>query len=105
MSGTPRAATPRSTRNESESKAGARNEGIPGSPQHRRETAQYLADMILELRNVAKSARLHTVMVPLEYAYYEAFGVANRVEVPDEEIERIRELSRAVEDIESPPDG
>ena len=64
-----------------------------------RETAQYVADMILELRNMAKAAKLFQVMVPLEYAYYEAFSAANRVEVAPEELERIRELSRAAEGI------
>lgn len=63
-----------------------------------RETAQYVADMILELRNMAKALKLYTVTVPLEYAYYEAFSVANRVSAPAGEIERIRELSRAAEE-------
>jgi hypothetical protein len=63
--------------------------------ERQRETAEYLAEMILELRNLARSVKLHTVMVPLEYAYYEAFTVANRVEVPEDEIERIRRLSKA----------
>lgn len=51
--------------------------------------------MILELRNVAKGARLFTVTIPLEYAYYEAFSAANRVAVPEKEAERLRELARA----------
>lgn len=59
-----------------------------------RETAQYVADMILELRNMAKAARLFTITVPLEYAYYEAFSIANRVQVPEGELERLRELAR-----------
>jgi hypothetical protein len=65
-----------------------------------RETAEYLAEMILELRNLARSVKLHTVMVPLEYAYYEAFTAANRIEVPEGEIERIRRLTRVSADIE-----
>lgn len=56
------------------------------------ETAQYIADMVLELRNMAKSAALYATMVPLEYAYYEAFSVANRVEVPKQEAERLNRL-------------
>jgi hypothetical protein len=63
-----------------------------------RDTAQYIADMILELRNMARSAKLFQVMVPLEYAYYEAFSVANRVKVAPEEVERIRELERVAEE-------
>ena len=69
-----------------------------------RETAQYIADMILELRNMAKSAQLYQVMVPLEYAYYEAFSVANKVEVPPEEAERIRVLSKTVAEMDVVPD-
>jgi hypothetical protein len=61
-----------------------------------RETAQYIADMILELRNMAKSAGLYQIMVPLEFAYYEAFSAANRVEIPKGEVERIHELSKTV---------
>ena len=59
------------------------------------ETAQYVADMILELRNMVKAAKLHNVMAPLEYAYYEAFSVANQVDVPQDEIDRIRSLTKA----------
>ena len=47
---------------------------------------------------MAKAAKLFQVMVPLEYAYYEAFAVANRVEVPPEEAERLREFERNAAD-------
>ena len=73
---------------------------IPNLAQRQRDTAEYLSDMILELRNLARSVKLHTVMVPLEFAYYEAFGVAHRVDVPSAEIERIRSLSRAAEEMD-----
>lgn len=75
-------------------------EALPPLAQRQRETAEYLSDMILELRNLARTAKLHTVMVPLEFAYYEAFGVAHRVEVPSAELERIRTLSRASQDLD-----
>jgi|GEM_PF-2335892 len=65
------------------------------------DTAQYVADMILELRNMAKAAKLYTVMVPLEYAYYEAFSRANQVSVPQEEIERLRQLAESAKETES----
>jgi hypothetical protein len=65
-----------------------------GSPVNQRQTAEYLVDIILELRNLARMSKLYTVMVPLEYAYYEAFGIANRVEVSPEEVERIKTLSK-----------
>ncbi|WP_395686155.1 hypothetical protein [Aestuariivirga sp.] len=69
------------------------------SPEQRqRDAAEYLADMILELRNLARSVNLHTIMVPLEYAYYEAFGAAHRIEVPEGEIERIKRLVRVGEE-------
>ena len=69
------------------------------------DTAQYVADMILELRNLAKAAKLFTVMVPLEYAYYEAFSRANRVSVPPEEIERLRLLAEAAKETEDAATG
>ncbi|PZF76916.1 hypothetical protein DK847_10675 [Aestuariivirga litoralis] len=76
---------------------------VPSLAQRQRETAEYLADMILELRNLARSVQLHTVMVPLEFAYYEAFGAAHKVEVPPGEAERIRELSRTAEAFDGDP--
>ncbi len=63
--------------------------------QKQRETAQYVSDMALELRNLARSAKLYQVMVPLEYAYYEAYSMANRVHVPQGEIDHIRDLEKA----------
>jgi hypothetical protein len=68
-----------------------------------RDTAEYISELILEQRNLARAPQLYTVMVPLEYAYYEAFSVANRVEIPDGEIERIKELSRASQELEQLP--
>jgi hypothetical protein len=69
-----------------------------------RDTAQYVADMILELRNMAKSAHLFQVMVPLEYAYYEAFSVANRVATPEAEVERLHQLTKAGELLDAVPE-
>jgi len=77
----------------------------PSFAERQRQTAEYLADMVLELRNLARSVKLYTVMVPLEYAYYEAFGVANRVEVPQAEIDRIKELSRTGEEMDKDPEN
>ncbi len=57
-----------------------------------RQTALYIADMILELRNLAKGAQMTTLQGLLEISYYEAYGVANRVEVPDNELERLQEI-------------
>ena len=77
---------------------------IDPSEKCQKETAQYVADMILELRNMAKSARLFQVMVPLEYAYYEAFSVANRVAMPEAEVERLQQLTRAGELLDAVPE-
>ena len=41
---------------------------------------------------MAKSAALYNAMVPLEYAYYEAFSVANRVNVPKKELDHLHDL-------------
>jgi hypothetical protein len=60
-----------------------------------RDTAQYIADMVLELRNLARTVELKTLQGLLEVSFYEAFSAANRVEVPPEEIEHLRELSKA----------
>lgn len=76
---------------------------LPSLADRQRDTAEYLTDMILEMRNLARSLRLHNVMVPLEFAYYEAFGVAHRVEVPSAELDRIRELSKAAEALDRDP--
>jgi hypothetical protein len=60
-----------------------------------KETAQYIADMVLELRNMAISADHKTLQGLLEVSFYEAFSAANKVEIPIEEIEKLRELSKA----------
>ena len=83
--------------------APAHDQPRPSARERQRDTAEYISEMILELRNLARVNQLYTVMVPLEYAYYEAFSVANKVEVPAEEIERIKELSKVSQDLEQPP--
>jgi hypothetical protein len=60
-----------------------------------RELAQYMADMLLEMRNLAKGAGFNTLLSLLEISYCEAFALANKVEVPEGEIQRLRELSAA----------
>lgn len=59
------------------------------------ETAQYIADMVLELRNMAKAVELLTLQGLLEVTFYEAFSAANQVVIPEGEIEKLRELSKA----------
>lgn len=59
------------------------------------EMAQYIADMLLELRNMARSAGLPTLLGLLELSFCEAFSIANKVEIPAGEIEKLKRLSRA----------
>ena len=59
------------------------------------ETANYIADMLLEMRKMAKSAHLSTLLVLLEVSFYEAFSLANRIEIPPDEIEKLYDLERA----------
>jgi hypothetical protein len=61
-------------------------------PVRETDTASYIADMILELRNLAKTAGLKTLQGLLEISYYEAFGCANRIDIPEGEEQLIHEL-------------
>ena len=56
------------------------------------ESAQYIADMILELRNLAKAAEFNTLQGLLEISYYEAFAAANRIRIPNNEEAFLHEL-------------
>jgi hypothetical protein len=100
-----RAIAPENTRVGVQSAQKAEENGAADAADRQRDTAEYISEMILELRNLARANQLYTVMVPLEYAYYEAFTVANRVEVPPGEIERIKELAKTSKSLEQPPPG
>ena len=63
----------------------------------RKEAAQYIADMSLELRNLAKANRFISLQGLLEVAYYEAFSATTNIEIPAGEIEHLKELSRATQ--------
>ena len=67
----------------------------PKVQSNQRETAQYIADMVLELRNMAKAVELRTLQGLLEVTFYEAFSAANQVVIPEGEIEKLRGLSKA----------
>jgi ribose 5-phosphate isomerase len=56
------------------------------------DTANYIADMILELRNLSKSAQLKTLQGLLEISYYEAFCCAHKIDIPPNEEQFIHEL-------------
>ena len=60
-----------------------------------RDAGEYMASMILELRNIAKAMKLYHVMVPLEYAYYEACSAANQEYPSSEDVDYVQELSVA----------
>ena len=70
-----------------------------GSADTQRETAQYITDMVLELRNLARSAELKTLSGLLEIAFYEAFSLANKVEIPPAEVERLKALEAAAKSV------
>ncbi len=70
-----------------------------------RDMADYIADMTLQLSRMARSAGLTTVMVPLEFAYYEAFAAANKVEIPPEELRYLKSLDDACRSFTGTPDG
>lgn len=62
-----------------------------------RDTAQYVAELILELRNLAKAHMFHELTTSLEFSYYEAFSVANKVAIPDSELAFLKKLENAAE--------
>ena len=53
----------------------------------KREAAQYISDMLLELVNLAKSTGLKTLAGSIELAFYEAFTEANRKSVSPQELQ------------------
>jgi hypothetical protein len=61
----------------------------------KREMAQYMADMLLEMRNMSRTAGFPTLTSLFELAFCEAYSIANHVEPPEGELEKIAKLSRA----------
>ncbi|MFO1034599.1 MAG: hypothetical protein U1E15_11150 [Hyphomicrobiales bacterium] len=68
------------------------SEFTPPTALQAQESAQYIADMVLELRNMAKSSQFKVLQGLLEITYYEAFTVAHPPVVPAGERERLEEL-------------
>jgi hypothetical protein len=60
---------------------------------HGQELAQYIADMLIEMRNMAKAAGFKTLWGLLEISFCEAFSIANKVEIPPGEIEKLNRLA------------
>ncbi len=60
-----------------------------------KEIAQYTADIMLELRQLARNAKLSTLQSLIELCYYEAFAEANQPKIPQGELEHLAELERS----------
>lgn len=54
---------------------------------NRRETAQYITEMLLELVNLAKSTGEKTLAGSIELVFYEAFSAANRKPISPQELQ------------------
>ncbi len=67
----------------------------PRLKQDREHTAQYIAEMALELRNLAKAHGFLSLQGLLEVAYYEAFTAATEIQIPPGEQERLERMSKA----------
>jgi hypothetical protein len=65
-----------------------------------RETADYVCDMVLELRNAVLACQLTELAEVLKQAYYKAYSVSHHAEVPTAEVEHIRALEKASEESE-----
>jgi hypothetical protein len=57
-----------------------------------REVALYTADMMLELRQMSKSAGLATLQALIELVYYEAYATANPVAISAGDLEHLQLL-------------
>jgi hypothetical protein len=71
------------------------NSKAPAKDTQQLEMAQYIADMLLEMRNMARAEGLTTLLGLLELCFCEAFSIANKVEIPADEIEKLRRLAQA----------
>ena len=67
---------------------GQRKRESVSTPESQREVAQYIADITLDLRNLARAAKMKTLQGLLEMAFYEAYAAANPVIVTQDERER-----------------
>jgi hypothetical protein len=57
-----------------------------------RHMANYIADMILQMRNLAKGAHMTTLQGLLEISYYEAYSAANKISVPVGELQHLQDI-------------
>ena len=61
------------------------------------DSANYIAEAVLALRGIAQAAKLFKVMVPLEFAYYEASTAENHTVASPEHLEWLKRVSKAQE--------
>jgi hypothetical protein len=59
-----------------------------------KEVAQYSADILLELRQLARNSKLETLQSLIEICYYEAFSVVNQPSISAEEMSRLDALEK-----------
>jgi hypothetical protein len=72
-------------------------------PERLAETAKYLTDLLLEMRNIANRSEMKFLTYLLEMAYYEAFSIANKVDLAPSDMEKLREISRQTRNEPMPP--
>ena len=60
------------------------------------ETANYMADLTLELLKMAKSHHFNALQQIYEMAYYEAYSKAHPVHVPPEDLEEFTALVKEI---------
>ena len=70
----------------------AEREAVPADA---RQAAHYIADMVLELRNLSNRANQKFLSYLLEMAYYEAFTIANRLEPTPDQLKEFRNFRKS----------
>ena len=69
------------------------------------ESVQYMADLLLELRNMAARGEHKFLTYLLEMAFYEAFSLANRVDLGPADLEHLLLTSLQSRDAPPPPEA
>ena len=63
------------------------------------ETADYITEIVGELRSLARGAELKALSEVLELAYYEAYSITNKVQTPPAVAKRIKALEQRGKDL------
>ena len=61
------------------------------------ETARHMSDLLLKMRNLAHRSRMGFLTYLLEMAYYEAFSIANKVDLTADDLELLKQFKRQAE--------